>query len=128
MPLKLAIVAGIVLLFVVGRAWYARYRAAIESHRPDHPRLPEKLRHPSAARTWVVFTTPYCASCEPVKTRLAETDPDAHLVTVDATRDPHLADAFHIKSAPTVLLADERGNVTERFVGIAAVDRYLATV
>ena len=125
---KLVIVAAILVLFAAARAAYRRYRAAIESHRPDHPRLPDRLRHPSATRTWVVFTTPLCASCEPVKSKLAETDPEAHLVTVDATREPHLADAFHVRSAPTVLLADAAGHITERLVGVAAVDRYLATV
>ena len=34
------------------------------------------------------------------------------VVKVDATREPHLADAFSIRSAPTVLLADGAGNVT----------------
>lgn len=126
--MKFVIVAAIVVGLVFARGWYLRYRAALQSHRPAHPRLPDQLRHPSALRTWVVFTTPYCASCGPVKDKLADVDPDAHVVTVDATREPHLADAFSVKSAPTVLLANADGHVTERFVGADAVNRYLAAV
>lgn len=126
--MKYLIVGAILVLLVFARGWYFRYRARVQAHRPDHPLLPEQLRHPSALRTWVVFTTPFCASCGPVKERLATTDPDAHIVTVDATREPHLADAFSVRSAPTVLLADATGQVTERFVGADAVNRYLAAV
>ena len=126
--MKFAVVVAIVLLLVFARGWYRRYRAAVVAARPDHPRLPDTLRHPSAQRTWVVFTTPLCASCGPVTARLADADPDAHVVTIDATLEPHLADAFSVKAAPTVLLADAGGNVTERFVGAQAVDRYLAAV
>lgn len=124
--MKFAIVFALVAGLVFARGWYLRYRAALAAARPDHPRLPDRLRHPSASRTWVVFTTPYCASCGPVKERLASADPDAHIVTIDATREPHLAGAYSVRSAPTVLLADARGEVTRRFVGADAVNRYLA--
>lgn len=126
--MRIVVVAAIVVALVAARALYRRYRAVVETERPDHPRLPDQLRHPSALRTWVVFTTPYCASCGPVKDKLADVDPDAHVVTVDATEQPHLADAFSVRSAPTVLLADADGQVTERFVGADAVNRYLAAV
>jgi thiol-disulfide isomerase/thioredoxin len=128
MTARVLVVAAIVLLCLLGRWSYLRYRDRIESHRPDHPRLPDRLRHPSAASTWIVFTTPYCATCGPVTDKLTQTYPDAHVVTVDATEDPALADAFSVRSAPTVLLADADGHVTERFVGADAVNRYLAAV
>jgi thioredoxin-related protein len=48
------------------------------------------------------------------------------VIKVDATREPHLADAFSVRSAPTVLLADGAGNVTARLVGADAVQEYLA--
>lgn len=123
--MKYVVVAVIVFLIVFGRGWYLRYRARLVSARPVHPTLPAALRT-AAERTWVVFTTPYCAACGPVKERLAASDPTAEIVTIDATREPHLADAFSVKSAPTVLLADITGTVTERLVGAAAVDAYLA--
>lgn len=125
--MKFLVVAAIIALIVFGRGWYLRYRAAIVAAQPEHPRLPAALVS-AAERTWVVFTTPFCASCEPVKQRLAAHDPAGEIVTVDATREPHLADAFHVKSAPTVLLADAAGVITERLVGAGAVHAYLARV
>ena len=86
--------------------------------------MPESILA-GAARTWVVFTSPYCATCGPVEARLRESDPGARVVKVDATREPHLAHAFSIRSAPTVLLADGAGNVTARLVGAEAVTEYV---
>ncbi|HEX7169056.1 MAG TPA: thioredoxin family protein [Acidimicrobiales bacterium] len=123
--MKWVIVAAILFALVFARGWYLRYRAAVAAERPVHPRVPRDLLG-RAERTWVVFTTPYCASCGPVQERLASADPTSDIVTVDAAREPHLARAFHVKSAPTVLLANAAGDVQERLVGAAAVDRYLA--
>lgn len=78
-----------------------------------------------ADRTWVVFTTPYCASCGPVTERLRTSDPDARIVTVDATEDTALADAFAVRRAPTAVLADGAGHVQARLVGPAAVEHYV---
>jgi uncharacterized protein DUF4395/thioredoxin family protein len=122
----LAAVTGI----CVGCEVYLRGALALRRRqgrdRASVPRLPVDLVEDSE-RTWVVFTTPYCASCGPVTDRLRIDDPDARVVTVDATREPALADAFRIRSAPTVLLADRDGEVRARLVGASAVDRYLAT-
>jgi thioredoxin-related protein len=78
-----------------------------------------------AQRTWVVFTTPDATTCEAVRQKLAAHDPSARVVTVDATREPLLAQAFGVRSAPTVLLADGRGEVQRRLVGAVAVDDYV---
>ena len=91
----------------------------------DIGRLPVDLIA-GAERTWVVFTTPYCATCGPVTERLRAADPTAKVVTVDATEEPALADAFRIRSAPTVLLSDAAGEVQARLVGATAVDDYLS--
>jgi hypothetical protein len=117
----------VVLLFAVALAarLYRAWRAGVQGHQPVHPRVPETLLA-GAARTWVLFTSPYCAACGPVEDRLRASDPDARLVKVDATREPHLADAFSVRSAPTVLLADGAGNVTARLVGAEAVTEYVA--
>lgn len=117
----------VVLLFavaLVGRR-YRGWKAGLQDDRPAHPQVPASLRA-GAARTWVVFTSPYCATCGPVADRLQASDPDARVVKVDATREPHLAEAFSIRAAPTVLLADATGDVTARFVGADAVEEYLA--
>lgn len=119
-------VVVIAILFAVALAGrlYRSWRAGLIAERPAHPRIPESILA-GAARTWVVFTSPYCATCGPVVARLRASDPEARVVKVDATREPHLADAFSIRSAPTVLLADGAGNVTARLVGADAVTNYL---
>ena len=61
-----------------------------------------------------------------MKEHLAAQDPTAGIVTVDATREPHLAAAFSVRSAPTVLLADRDGTVRTRLVGAPAVRDYLS--
>ncbi len=119
-------VVVLVILFAVALAaqLYRQWRARLEAGQPDHPTVPESLRAGSA-RTWVVFTSPYCATCGPVADRLRASDPDARVVKVDATREPHLADAFSVRSAPTVLLADHEGRVQARLVGAEAVAEYV---
>jgi hypothetical protein len=116
-----------VLLFAValGTRLYRQWRAGLQNDRPEHPLLPASLLDGSG-RTWVVFTSPYCATCGPVAERLRASDPAARVVKVDATREPHLADAFSVRSAPTVLLADGDGRVQARLVGAEAVQDYLA--
>ena len=123
--MKFAIVALIVLALIVGRRMYVAWQARLQRPHAPTRRLPAELLD-GAERTWVVFTTPFCASCGPVKELLAEEDPSARIVTVDATREPHLADAFAVRSAPTVLLADRIGEVQARLVGAPAVRTYLA--
>lgn len=89
------------------------------------PPVPQRLVE-GADRTWVLFTTPYCATCGPVEQQLRAADPDARVVKVDATRDVRLAADFGVRAAPTVLLADRAGTVKARLVGAAAVGRYIA--
>jgi hypothetical protein len=117
----------IVILFAIALAGrlYRAWRVRLATTQPAHPLMPASLLA-GADRTWVVFTSPYCATCGPVEARLRADDPDARVVKVDATREPHLADAFSIRSAPTVLLADGAGNVTARLVGAEAVDAYIS--
>ncbi|MGI8809264.1 MAG: thioredoxin family protein [Acidimicrobiales bacterium] len=116
----------IAILFAVALAGrlYRAWRARLQDERPAHPLVPTSLRA-GADRTWVVFTSPYCATCGPVEARLRASDPGARVVKVDATRQPHLADAFSIRSAPTALLADAEGNVSARLVGAEAVEEYV---
>jgi hypothetical protein len=124
MPLlRLAIVGGLVAGLVLGRLAYRRWHRGVRTEEVAHPRLPGDLLG-GADRTWVVFTTPYCATCEPVRDRLAAADPAARVLTIDATRRTDLADAFRIRSAPTTLLADASGTIRARLVGAEAVAEY----
>jgi hypothetical protein len=119
-------VVVIVILFAVALAarLYRQWRMRLQAEQPTHPVVPASLRAGSE-RTWVVFTSPYCATCGPVADRLQESDPGARVVKVDATRDPLLADAFSVRSAPTVLLADGEGRVQARLVGAEAVEEHV---
>jgi len=119
------VVVVVVLAFgvLLATRLYRTWRAGVLSERPDHPLVPASLRA-DAERTWVVFTTPYCASCGPVEDSLRASDPGARVVRVDATREPMLADAFRVRSAPTVVLADADGQVQARLVGAEAVYRW----
>ncbi|HEX2849304.1 MAG TPA: thioredoxin family protein [Acidimicrobiales bacterium] len=125
--MKLLVVVALLAGLVVARRLYLGWKAGLHQEDREHPRVPPALLD-GADRTWVVFTTPYCAACGPVKERLADADPNARVVTVDATRDPGLAEAFYVRSAPTVLLADAAGEVRARLVGALAVSDYLASV
>lgn len=121
---RLLVVAALVAVLVAGRWAYARWRRQL-SDDPVAARLPAALVA-DADRTWVVFTTPYCASCEPVRTRLESFDPDARVVKVDATAEPALAREQRVRAAPTVLLAGRDGVVIERLVGAGAVNDFVA--
>lgn len=123
--MKYLVVAAIVLALIVGRRMYVQWQARLQRTPAASPRVPSELLG-GGDRTWVVFTTPMCGACGPVKDQLAASDPEAEIVTVDATREPHLADAFSVKSAPTVLLADRTGTVQARLVGAPAVRNYLS--
>ena len=124
MLLRAGVVAALLVAVAVGTALYRRWRHRLRVEQPQHPELPASMVG-GAERTWVVFTTPYCAGCGPVETSLRASDPTARVVKVDATTDPALAAAFSIRSAPTALLADSRGRVTVRLVGSEAVGRYV---
>ena len=123
--MKLTLVAAIVILMILGRRLHVQRQLRLQKPQDRSPRVPRALLD-GADRTWVVFTTPFCAACGPVKEQLASDDPMANIVTVDATREPHLADAFGVRTAPTVLLAGADGEVKARLVGAPAVRDYLA--
>ena len=123
--MKFVVVAALVLGLILARRMYVQWQASQQRGPASSPTVPSELLG-DGDRTWVVFTTPFCASCGPVKEQLAEQDPSAEIVTVDATREPHLADAFGVRSAPTVLLADRAGTVQARLVGAPAVRDYLS--
>lgn len=119
----IVVVSLLFALALAARA-YRQWRDRLQrDHRP-HPKVPASLLD-GADRTWVVFTTPYCATCGPVERQLRTADPAARVVRVDATREPHLAGAFRVRAAPTVLLADRVGSVQARLVGADAVSKYL---
>ncbi len=124
---RVVIALAVLAVCCAGAVAYRRWQGAVRGDAGPNPPLPARLiGDPPAPRTWVVFTTPYCATCEPVVERLRRADVEARVLKVDATEDPHLASTFRIRAAPTTLLADARGAVIARLVGAEAVGEYLA--
>ena len=123
--MKFVLVAAIVLGLILGRRLYVQYQARLQAPVQVTQRVPPELLS-GAERTWIVFTTPLCASCGPVKEQIELEDPSGRIITIDATREPHLAEAFDVRTAPTVVLADATGEVRARLVGAPAVRDYLA--
>lgn len=78
-----------------------------------------------AERNWVVFTTPWCTTCDPVVERLRAADPTSTVVKIDATVERALAYSLRVRSAPTAVLADRDGIVRTQLVGVDAVTDYL---
>lgn len=79
-----------------------------------------------ADRTWVVFTTPMCTTCDPVVERLRTAEPSTNVIKIDATVERDLADSLRIRTAPTAVLADAGGVVHTQLVGADAVFDYLS--
>jgi thiol-disulfide isomerase/thioredoxin len=126
MLVRLAVVLAVAAGLAVAPALYRRRLRRLQAGPDSHPPVPASLLDGSS-RTWLLFTTPWCANCGPVEQRLLASDPDARVVRVDATQQPELAGAFSVRSAPTALLADQDGRVRARLVGMEAVDRYVVT-
>jgi hypothetical protein len=120
--LAVVLLFGILLLASLYRGRQTRDRAAVAGL-GAHTLVPDALRA-GAERTWIIFTSPYCANCGPAEERLRTSDPGARVVKIDATREPLLAKAFHVRSAPTAVLADAEGRVQARLVGSQAVERW----
>lgn len=115
----LVILAVVVVAFAARVALDRRRRGSGEATLPG-ARFPAWVTD-GAERTWVVFTTPYCASCGPIVDHLGAADPVARVVTVDASHELTLARDFAVRRAPTVFEADDRGNPLRRFSGADAV-------
>ncbi|MGH9280774.1 MAG: thioredoxin family protein [Acidimicrobiales bacterium] len=124
MVVRVAMTALLVAAIAVSPWLYRRRRARLQEGPAVHPPVPADLLA-GAERTWLLFTTPWCASCGPVEDRLRQSDPEARVVKVDATVEPVLAGTFSVRSAPTALLADADGRVHARLVGAAAVEEYV---
>jgi len=119
MIVRLVVVLAVVVVALAARvALQRRLRWSAEDTLPG-ARFPGWVTN-GATRTWVVFTTPYCASCGPIVEHLEGAYPRARVVTVDASR-LGLARDFSVRQAPTVFESDGRGLPLRRFNGADAV-------
>ncbi|MEA2827102.1 MAG: Thioredoxin [Actinomycetota bacterium] len=123
-PLRLLVVVVLALGVLLVARRFRQWRSTVRTEMPATPLIPLSIRA-GAERTWVIFTTPFCASCGPIEARLRAEEPDANVVRIDATEEPQLSNAFKVRSAPTVLLADGDGRVQARLVGAEAFERYV---
>ncbi|MDQ1358700.1 MAG: Thioredoxin [Acidimicrobiaceae bacterium] len=78
-----------------------------------------------AERTWVVFTTPDCDRCRAIAERLRTSEPASQVTEIDTRREPLLAEAFHVREVPAVLLANRYGQVEARLIGRSAIESAL---
>jgi thiol-disulfide isomerase/thioredoxin len=125
-PVRLGLVA-LILVLVAGAALAYRRSRTLDERRGVYglPPLPLELVS-GASGTWVIFTTPYCVSCEAVERDLRRVYPAEAVVKIDATERPELAERYGIRRAPTVLRSDPAGRVLARIVGPEGVRRHLA--
>jgi thiol-disulfide isomerase/thioredoxin len=105
---------------IVARRYVLARRADASAGPGTFPPLPRGLRSPGRD-TWVIFTTPLCVSCDAVEAELKRAHPEQHVIKIDATREPQLADRYRVRRAPTVVRTDDRGRVLDRFVGAEAI-------
>lgn len=122
------VVVAVLVVAVVALTLVHRRRSAADAARGSGglPALPDGLLG-GAPATWVIFTTPFCASCGAVQAQLEQAFPHHRVVKVDATEQIELAERYDVRRAPTTLLADRAGAVLERFVGPEAVRDFIGT-
>ena len=126
-------VRGIAVLFVVflvvlGKRVLHQKFAARRRRRPQAGAVFPSTMTGGRDRTWVLFTTPFCATCPQVEAQLAKHDPGTTVVKVDASRDTQLATRFAVMTAPTLLLAARDGSVLGRYVGTDAAVKAARTI
>jgi hypothetical protein len=125
--MRLVIVLTVLAVFLAAGPLLAAAR-----RRDDNAVLPHdslaRFAVAGASRTWVVFTTPYCATCGPVMADLRRAFPDDGVVGVDATDEPELTHRLGVRRSPTVFEIDAQGEILDRMIGPESVRDRLPTV
>jgi len=95
----------------------------IDHHRPERkggwPQVSPGLR--TGKPLWLVFTTEFCAVCPKVVEQISTQRPDDSVLVLDVAEHLHLASAYKVRRAPTVVRADADGSVIVRMAGADAV-------
>lgn len=116
MIVRLLLVVALTLVVLAAARAYRLWQERERNVDPlELPVLPSELRGANA--TWIIFTTPFCATCGPVKERISRLDPTADLLEVDVSDRPDLAELYRVRTAPTILFAAANGRIQARFVG-----------
>ncbi|KAA0233320.1 MAG: hypothetical protein JJLCMIEE_00403 [Acidimicrobiales bacterium] len=123
-PLLLRLLVVALLVVVMAFVALIRRRQSSRSTLDGQTRLPDDLVGGSPV-TWIVFTTPYCVSCDAVAEMLRADDPAAWVRVTDVSERPDLVRELGIRRAPTTLLADTDGRIRLKLVGLEAVREHL---
>ncbi len=122
--MRLVVLVALLGALAVANTLYRRRSAAIADRSGlDQPVLPAHLRGPG--RTWVVFATQFCATCGPVADRLRRLHPDDTVHKLLVEDDPALAEAYSVRTAPTLLEVDAAGAVVRSVAGAHHVLRFV---
>jgi thiol-disulfide isomerase/thioredoxin len=124
--IRLLIVA-VVLAGVGAATWWYQRRSLADAGRGAHDLDPLPVQYRHGVATWLIFTTPVCASCKAVEAALRDAFPHHRVEKIDATEHPDLAARYDVRRAPTTLLADANGTIVERLVGPEAVRDFVGT-
>jgi hypothetical protein len=76
--------------------------------------------------TWVVFSTPYCATCGPVESLLRERFPTDEVRRAEVADWTETVHALGVRRAPTVVRVDRQGAVELQLAGPEAIREHLA--
>lgn len=101
-----------------------RSRRPADAHRADGHRVPAELLG-DGDRTWIVFSTPYCATCGPVEAQLRQRFPTDDVRRADVEAFASTAAELGVRRAPTVVRVDQLGVVDLLLAGPEAVREHL---
>lgn len=117
------IVAVLLVAFVVAKVAYVRRSARLAGpSQTAVASVPASLVGPG--RTWLVFSTRYCASCGPVAAALEERFPADTVRLLRVEEFPTLADDLAVRTAPTVMEVAADGVVLRTLAGAAAASEF----
>lgn len=121
------VVVGLVALVAAVAWWRARRVRALRAPSPAGlPPVPSE--HRGDGRTWLVFATRYCATCDPAVAGLRAAHPTDTVRKVLVEDEPELAARFDVRMAPTMLEVGPDGAVRRVLAGADAVLGDLAPV
>jgi thiol-disulfide isomerase/thioredoxin len=126
--LRFIITVGIIF-FGLGVYWLVNQHLLARAR--DHANtLPEPLQNKP---TIVYFTTPDCAPCKTVQRPALQRLTDLlgerlHIIEIDATQHPEVAQKWGVLSVPTTFLLDEKGAAKYVNNGVTRLEKLLEQV
>ncbi len=116
------VVVAVLAAVVAVVAWRARRPA--DTTDAAGRRVPSELVG-DTDRTWIVFSTPFCATCGPVEEQLRQRFPEHDVRRADVEQWAATAIDLGVRRAPTVVRVDRAGSVDLVLAGPDAVRGHL---